>query len=136
MQATAADVAASRLSLVGQTAKVWFAVAEARRQVTLAQESFVSFRATSEQVRDRFRRGVRPALDLRLALANVAAAEALLHRRREELARAVRQLELLVGRYPAGKMVTSAELPTTIAGVPTGQSCSLISLAPIANTTG
>jgi outer membrane protein TolC len=91
-QLTAADLHGARLSIAGQTVKAWFTTAGAYQQVALAQQTVESFRSSTEQVRQRFLSGIRPPLDLRLSLANLAAAEALLERRREQLDRSVRQL--------------------------------------------
>ena len=122
MEAMHADFAAARLSLAGQTAKAWFAVTEAKQQAELAQKTLDSYRVTADQVRSRFDRGLRPSLDLRLALSNVGMVEALYQERQEQYERAVRQLEILVGRYPDGIIAGAAMLPgippATLAGVP------------------
>lgn len=94
----------ARLSLAAQTAKVWFALAEAADQVALAESTLESYRAGAEQIRARYERGVRTPLDLRLALTEVAAAEARLAERRSLLERSARQLEVLLGRYPSAEL--------------------------------
>ena len=73
-----ADLAGARLSLAGQTAKAWFSAIEAQRQVGLARASLTSYETSAERVRERFERGIRPSLDLRLALTEVARAQAVL----------------------------------------------------------
>ncbi len=122
MEAAQADLAAARLSLAGQTAKAWFAVTEAKQQATLARKTLESYQITADQVRSRFERGLRPSLDLRLALSHVGTAEALYQERQEQYERAIRQLEILVGRYPDG-IIAGADMlpdipPVTPAGVP------------------
>jgi NodT family efflux transporter outer membrane factor (OMF) lipoprotein len=113
-QASSADLQAARLSLAGQTVKTWFAVAEAQQQLSLAEATVESWRASAEQVRDRFEEGIRSSLDLRLALANLAGAEALLSERKRQLDRAFRQLEVLIGDYPD----KSIRVPTGLAAMP------------------
>ncbi|MHC5063095.1 MAG: efflux transporter outer membrane subunit [Planctomycetota bacterium] len=130
LETARADYEAARLSLIAQTSKAWFAIAEARRQLELAQETVVSFRNTSEQVRDRFERGVRPSLDLRLALTNLAAAEASVEARSEQLERALRQLEILMGRYPDGSIEQAQILPEEFPEVPAGLPSSLLERRP------
>lgn len=125
-----AELEAARLSLTGQVAQAWFAVVEADQQVELAERSLASFRVSSERVRARFQRGLRPALDLRLALAEAAQAEAALEQRHEQLDRAVRQLEILIGRYPAGDYVGSEDLPAMPGRIPGGLPSELVHRRP------
>ncbi|MEM9290065.1 MAG: efflux transporter outer membrane subunit [Acidobacteriota bacterium] len=106
LAAAQADYAAARLSLAAQTSKAYFAVREAELQRALAQETLESRQASSSQVRRRYEAGLRTALDLRLALSSEASAEASLEGRRLALQSARRQLEVLVGRYPAGRVLT------------------------------
>jgi len=121
---SAESLRAFRQSLAAQAAKAWFAAVEARQQLNLSMRTVASFKRTEAQVRDRFQRGVRPALDLRLARVNVAAAEANRHLWEQQLAQAIRQLEILQGRYPAGKskiVDTMPKLPGPApVGLPTG----------------
>ncbi len=121
LQSAAADLRGAQLSIAGQTAKAYFAVAEASQQVALAAATVISFRTSSEQVRDRFERGLRPSLDVRLALANQARAEALLQERSQQLDVTTRQLEVLLGSY-AGKTL---EVPTTFPDTPAPVSAGL-----------
>ena len=129
-RASEADLAGARLSLAAQTAKAWFAATEARRQVEIAEATVNSFCLTTQQVRDRYERGLRPSLDLRLAEANFAAAESLLSERRNFSERATRQLELLLGRYPSGKIKTSATLQEVPEPVPAGLPAELVARRP------
>jgi NodT family efflux transporter outer membrane factor (OMF) lipoprotein len=129
-QASSADLQSARLSLAAQAVKAWFAVAEARQQLALAEATVESWRSSSEQVRDRFEEGIRPSLDLRLALANLAGAEALLEQRKLQLDSAVRQLEVLLGDYPDKSIMTPSELPDTPPSIPAGIPAEIISRRP------
>ncbi|MCA8973739.1 MAG: efflux transporter outer membrane subunit [Planctomycetes bacterium] len=120
VQAAAADHAAARLSLAGQVCKAWFAAIEAGQQLALAQATAKAFRQTAEDVRDRFQRGVRPAIDVHLALTSLHNAEASVAQRREQYDAARRVLELLTGRYPAASVALSAALPERVPTVPLG----------------
>jgi NodT family efflux transporter outer membrane factor (OMF) lipoprotein len=100
VQASESDLRGARQSIAGLTAKLWFSIAEAREQVDLAESSVESFRGVADKIRDRYERGVRPPIDLRLALSNLTAAEASLQARRRQLDALVRQLEVLLGDYP------------------------------------
>ncbi len=117
-QAALADFAGAQLSLVAQTCRAYFAAVEANRQLALATATQQSVQATTDDVQDRFRRGTRPALDVHLASTNLANARATVAERRDRLQRALRQLEVLAGRYPAGLAVAAGELPRRMPPVP------------------
>jgi NodT family efflux transporter outer membrane factor (OMF) lipoprotein len=129
-QAATATWAAARLSLAGQTAKAWLAVAESVEQLALARATAQSFRETERQVRSRFERGLSPSLDLRLAIANREAGEALLASRELQLDASRRQLEVLQGRYPSASGALPARLPELPAPVPAGLPAELVGRRP------
>jgi len=129
-QASQADYAAVRLSIAGQTAKAWFAVAEAQLQVDLAERTVASLTRSADQVRDRFERGIRPPLDLRLALAQLYGAEAAIEARKRQLDFASRQLEVLLGLYPGRELAFPEELIATPASIPPGLPPELVSRRP------
>ena len=129
-QAAAATLQGARLSLAGQTAKAWFDAVEAELQVQLAQETYESFFDTAAVIQRRFERGVSPALDLRLARAQASAAEANLAFRLQARDIAVRNLEVLLGRYPANELELTARLPAINAPVPAGLPSELLERRP------
>ncbi|MCA8955083.1 MAG: efflux transporter outer membrane subunit [Planctomycetes bacterium] len=129
-RATLHDLRAARQSIAGQVAKAWFAAVEAGQQVALARTTAASYRASEAQVEDRFRRGVRPALDLRLARSRRMAAQARELGFAEQLQRAVRQLELLTGTYPAGRTELPEQLPVPTAPIPAGLPAELVRRRP------
>ncbi|MBX3463243.1 MAG: efflux transporter outer membrane subunit [Planctomycetes bacterium] len=130
LQATAADLAGARLSLVAQVCRAWFDAVAAAQQLELADGTVAALRATADEVRERFRRGVRPAIDVHQAAANAADAEAIRARRRDELQRARRRLEILVGRYPAGAALAAATLPPALPPLPAGLPSELLQRRP------
>jgi NodT family efflux transporter outer membrane factor (OMF) lipoprotein len=130
LQATQADYAAARLSLSGQISKAWFTLNEINQQVALAERTAASFRTTVAQVRERFARGLRPSLDLRLALTNLHGAESALEQRQVERAALVRQVEALAGRYPRGSLEDRTGFPPLPPPVPAGLPADLISRRP------
>ncbi len=129
-EAALADLAGARLSLAAQTAKAYFALVEARMQVDLARETVDSYRRSTAGVRDRFERGIRSSLDLRLSLAALAGSEALYELRREQHDRAMRQLEILLGRYPGGSAGFAGALPDPPAPPPAGLPADLVGRRP------
>lgn len=129
-EAATGDYEALRLSLGTRVAQAWFTAIEARQQEILARETVDSFRANLETVEERFQRGLSPALDLRLTRANVASAESTHAQRRRAADAAVRQLEVLLGRYPRGDLTVEAELPELEGVVPAGLPSELLARRP------
>lgn len=129
-QASQADYQAVRLSIAGQTAKAWFAVAEARVQLDLAQRTVASLTRSADQVRSRFERGIRPPLDLRLAMAQLYAAQAAIHARDRQLDLASRQMEVLLGRYPGLTSPFPEKLVATPEQIPAGLPAEMVSRRP------
>ena len=121
---------AARLSIAAQTIKAAFAVAELRQHIQLAETTVKTYRNSLTVAQDRFNRGVGGPLDVRLARANLASAEALHDRRREQLERTVRQLEIILGRYPKGALTGKASLPELPAEVPAGLPSELLARRP------
>lgn len=124
------DLEAVRLSLAGQVAGAWFSALAAGQQRHLAEETLASFQSNMTSVEERFQRGLIPALDLRLSRANVANAEATLRQREREADLAVRQLEVLLGRYPAARLELEPELPALPTQVPAGMPSTLLERRP------
>ncbi len=129
-RAAEADFRGAQLSLAAQTARTYLSAVEAGRQVELAQSTVDNYRLSSERIRERYDRGLRPSLDLRLTLSNLAVAEALLHQRRRRLDAMRRQLELLLGRYPAATVELSRELPPVPPLIPVGLPAGLVARRP------
>ncbi|MCB1057555.1 MAG: TolC family protein [Acidobacteria bacterium] len=111
LEAARSDLEAARRSLAAQTAKSWIAAVAARRQLELAQTTLASRDETLGKIRRRYEVGLRSSLDLRLAEADRAGAAAAAVARRLDLDTALRQLEILLGRYPAAQLVLPAGLP-------------------------
>ncbi|MCY3773393.1 MAG: efflux transporter outer membrane subunit [Gemmatimonadetes bacterium] len=130
LQGSQADLHGVRSSVAGQTAKAWFSAIEARRQLELARATRDNFKVVNERIENRYARGLRPALDLRLSLSNVAAAEAVVLQRMQAYDSVVRQLEILLGRYPSAELTIAADLPAVPAAVPAGLPADLIARRP------
>lgn len=130
LQRSAADLRGAQLSIAGQTAKAWFASAEAQQQVLLSEATVESFGESVDRVRDRFESGVRPALDLRLAMLNLSNAQAQLAQRRQQLDASTRQLEVLLAQYAGGDISPPPNLPAMPAAVPAGVPADLVARRP------
>lgn len=129
-EASENDLWGARNSLAGQTVKTWLATIEAARQLQLATATAETYRTTAEQVRERYERGIRSPLDLRLALASESSAKALAALRQSQYESAQRQLEIILGRYPAADLGQTNDLPTLSGGVPAGLPSELLGRRP------
>jgi len=110
------------LSLATQISKAYFSVVEAENQVKVAENQLASASSLASRIRRRFERGLRGALDVKLAETEVADAETSVFFRRRLADGARRQLETLAARYPSGTAEVAAGLPElpkpVAAGIP------------------
>ncbi len=130
VEATQTDFDAARLSLGANIARTWFDAKTSGLLLALAQQTVANFEKNRATIEEGFRDGINTALEVRLSRANVASAEnevAVQHARRDE---AVRTLEILAGRYPAGELVPTADLPALTQGVPSGLPSELLDRRP------
>ncbi|MBT5321901.1 MAG: efflux transporter outer membrane subunit [Verrucomicrobiales bacterium] len=125
-----AELAAAQQSLAAQTVKAWLALTEAREQLGLALARLAILDLTVRQADLRYGLGVGPALDLRLAETNLAAARATVEQWRSPRAQAQRQLEVLLGRYPTGALAGVAALPDLPPPIPVGLPSQLLTRRP------
>lgn len=128
--AVRADYDAARLSIAAQTARAWFTLLEAQRQLELSEKTVESRRTTTEGVTIRFQRGVGSSLDVRLARASEANAQSVLELRQRQLDASRRALEILLGRYPAGELEAGAALPEVPPELPAVLPAELVTRRP------
>lgn len=102
LEAVAADYDAALLSLTGRTVRAYLELLATTQQLDIARSSVTAIDGITERVRERYLTGLRRALDLRLAEADLANARSRLSEQEGLIDLRQRQLEVLVGRYPAG----------------------------------
>lgn len=124
------NLAAARLSLAGQTAKAWFAAIEAQRQVGIARASVENYALSVKAARLREAGGVPSTVDLQIALAELRRAEANVERARQREETSLRQLEILMGRYPDGSYAIAEDLPPLPGPIPAGISSEAVHRRP------
>lgn len=134
-EASTFDMATAELSLAGQAAKTWFALAEARDQVALARSAIATFSDTETSIRERFESGIanegqNSAAQLLLASGDVAVARDQLAAREELAGRTARLLDVLAGEYPTGRSGSGAQLASLPAKPPTGLPATLLDRRP------
>jgi NodT family efflux transporter outer membrane factor (OMF) lipoprotein len=128
--ATGADWHAARLSLAARVAQTWFELTEARLQTAVAEQSIRDRSTLVELVRGRFARGLTRGLDVRLALTDLANAEAQLAAARNRAQTAARRLAVLLGRYPSEQITAAAHLPAPPTQLATGLPSELLARRP------
>lgn len=125
---------AAKASLAGQVVKAWLALGEANEQLALARQSRDIRLQTETAIEERFARSLGEeggtAAQLRLARTDTANTEGTIEQWKAEVARAQRQLELLVGRYPAGQVAAGVTLPPLPRKPPNGLPSELLQRRP------
>jgi multidrug efflux system outer membrane protein len=129
-RAAEADYRAARLSLAARTAQGYFELAEAELQVRVVEQSVRDRRVIVDLVRGRFARGLTRGLDLRLALTDLANAEAQSAEARNRVQGTARRLEVLLGRYPSGRPDGNPSLPEPPGAMAAGLPSELLERRP------
>jgi multidrug efflux system outer membrane protein len=128
--ASEAELRGVGLSLAAQATKTWLAFAAARLQLEVAEQRVASFSQTSRILRQRYADGRVDPLDYRLSESQLASAKASRDASLEVLERVTRQLETLLGEYPAGLLDGPSELPELPDRVPVGLPSELLQRRP------
>lgn len=120
----------ARLSLATQVAKAYIAAVSAKVQARIAADSLSQAESLEGRVRARFERGLVTAVDWKLAEAAVESSRA----RKAQAGRlqdaALRQLEILVGRYPNAESEIADHLPENPKPTPAGLPVELLTRRP------
>jgi NodT family efflux transporter outer membrane factor (OMF) lipoprotein len=121
---------AARKSLAAQIASGWIEAIEAKRQYQLAKEQEQSLYDSLQVIEDGFRSGIREALDVYSARAEWINGQSASFQRKQTLNIALRDLSVLLGRYPSVKDDIPDQLPNQLAALPTGLSSELLEQRP------
>ena len=81
-------------------------------------------------LKKRYEGGLTSSLDLRMSMANKSFTQANLNMRKAQYENVLRQLEILIGKYPSATIVISEKLPKISAEVPKGLPSELLSRRP------
>lgn len=124
-------------TLVADVCRTWLQVRELQCQLGLTLRTESNFRSTLTTVEARYARGVVPALEVRLSRQNLLNALAAEPEQRRLLAEATRRLEILLGRYPAGRAADMSDqdmrraiMPAPLPSVPAGLPSDLLERRP------
>ncbi|PQJ27414.1 hypothetical protein BSZ32_02145 [Rubritalea profundi] len=133
-QAAELDAKAAEAALAAEVCKAWFSLGEANEQLTLAKRVAQIRDDSVETIGERFAQNLGndggSASQFRLAQTDQATSKAVISQRESEVRMAQRRLELLCGRYPAGKMKGSSSLTKMPARPPSGVPSALLQRRP------
>jgi NodT family efflux transporter outer membrane factor (OMF) lipoprotein len=125
---------AAQVSMAAQVAKTWLALGESNEQVALASEAVVASQALADAVRERFERAIDSdggsAAQVRLTEVEFANRKEALAQRKQERERVLRQLEILMGRYPSGNLSERVVMPKFPGSTPAGLPSELLQRRP------
>ena len=128
--ASAEQLRGARQSVAAQVVQLYYEIVHARAQVELSERTVEALAEMSRQIGNRAEVGIASPADAMLAQANLGSAEAGLEQRREALARTLRQLDVLLGYYPAGALQTADSLPGVPAAPAAGVPAQLLERRP------
>lgn len=115
LEASAASLDATRLSVAGETAIAYAQWQLAREQLVIARQSRDTLAQTLQAVQWRVQAGLTPALDAEQARANLESTEAQIAAQQKSLAQSRHALALLTGRAPAALDARLADAPAVLA---------------------
>jgi NodT family efflux transporter outer membrane factor (OMF) lipoprotein len=126
----AADLEFARQSLAAQIAKGWFLCIQSLQQEQIATEFAGLQTRNVELTQLREANGRATAYDVALARSTQATALDSVRNAQSGRERAVRSLELLLGRYPRAELTLTATLPTLAGPPPAGMPSQLLERRP------
>jgi NodT family efflux transporter outer membrane factor (OMF) lipoprotein len=129
-QAAQADYEYARQSIAAQVAKTWFLIIEAQEQAALARSTVQDNQQMVRLAETRVRVGAGNDEDVHAARAGLGTYLDALRQIEQARDDSRRALEILLGRYPAGLMAVSAQLPPLPDGVPGGLPSELLERRP------
>jgi len=120
----------ARRSLAAAIAKSWFLLTEGSLQVRLAREAATAADSVVNLVLDRQRVGQSNDQEVAIARADLFTYRDAIVRLEQANAEAARALEVLLGRYPAGRLAGGGTLDSTPGAVPSGLPAALLERRP------
>jgi len=129
-QASQAEFDGVKLSLAAQTIKAWFSAIEATKQLELANANYKNYQLSQDRIFARYEKGIRPSLDFRMSKTSVATTEFQMYQRKQIAEQSIRQVEIILGKYPAGKHILSLDMPQSISEIPAGIPADILNQRP------
>ena len=119
-----------QFSLGTRFALSYYDAVEAKMQQSLSEQIYQSLKEVRDVVSERYERGLTSSLDLRLSESALANSELQKINQSIQSVRLLRDLEVLLGKYPSSSLVISKTLPLSIPSVPAGIPSELIERRP------
>ncbi len=110
-QSTQADYRFTQHSIAAAVANAYFIGLEAALQAQVAQQTLTTLTDTNRIVNVQYAEGIAMAQDIALSASDLASTRASLIAAEGSYRDAIKALEVLVGRYPAGALKTRTTLP-------------------------
>ncbi len=129
-QASVEDYRDARFSIAANVARAWYRAISSELQLQISIESLETFESNLEIIQENFKRGIARALDLHLMRANVANSKSGYENRLRAFEGDRRNLEMLLGRYPANEIAIAKELPQIKKSIPVGLPDDLLNRRP------
>ena len=131
-KASVEDYRNARLSLAANTAKAYCNLVTAGQQLELAERTLESFMKNRDIVERNYKAGVpgTRAIAVQLSRSNVASAQRSIETSKIRRDEAARELESLLGRYPAAELKASNRLPELKESIPVNIPATLVSRRP------
>ncbi|MFC3152840.1 efflux transporter outer membrane subunit [Litoribrevibacter euphylliae] len=120
----------AKQSLAAQVALAWIEAIESKRQYRLAQAQEQSLKDSLEVIEDGFSSGIREALDVYSARAERINGQTEVLERKQAVNQALRDLSVLLGRYPSLIDDIPDALPLALSTLPTNLSSRLLEARP------
>ena len=124
------DYAAAQHSLAAHVVKSWLLLCEARIQTSLTKELIQIAKTVKEQAGVRYQLGRGTASDVRLSEANLASVTVQFNECLLNETRFARSLEIILGRYPDGRIAQSETLPEMPGTIPIGVPSQILTRRP------
>lgn len=127
---TQADLEFARQSLAATTAKSWFTASETLRELQIAENMVGAAQELVRLASQRFEIGVGSEQDVVLARSNLGNFQDTARQARLAHERALRALELLLGRYPAAELKARSEMLALPGPIPVGLPIEMLERRP------
>jgi outer membrane protein, multidrug efflux system len=128
--AAQADFEAARQSLAATVARAYFSVIEATQQAANARETLDLYEEYQKLLDLRREQGFASDFDLAQLETRIHATEDVVHIANSARAQAIRAIEVVSSRYPAGKLQTRSSMPAQPRQVPAGLPSELLERRP------
>ena len=120
----------TKLTLVATTIKAWYQMVESALLQELIQQRLQNLHDNLDVLREGYQAGLNGPLDIYLARADLQQELALQASQATLLSEAVRNLQLIMGLYPSGQLVSSNQLPILLQEIPAGLPAQLLQRRP------